>query len=58
MKCVAIHNNFLRHIIASVVELHPLKFIPGALQIKLRNITLTGEKVYYIRIWRSSWKRS
>lgn len=49
---------FLRPIIASVVEPHPLKFIPGALQIKLTTITWTGGKVYYQHILRSSRERS
>lgn len=29
---------------------------PGTLQIKLTKEKLSGEKVYYVYIWRSSWK--
>lgn len=53
MMNVAIHY-FLRRVIASVLELHLHRFTPGALQIKLTNVRLAGEKVYHICIWRPS----
>lgn len=59
MKYVAKHPYFLiMCVTASIMELLPLRFSSWGLQIKLTEVSLVEEKVYYIYISRPSQKRS